>query len=61
MASCLSGNKFSVPLDANVSVEVEVTRKSYTTRSFPCNVLQCKVVLTGLKANLSSTTVSTLA
>ena len=30
-----SGCKFSVPVDANVSVEVVVTRKSNTLRNFP--------------------------
>ena len=55
-----SGYKFSVPLDANASVEVVVTRKSNTTRNFLCTVLQCPVVLTSLKASLSSTTVSSI-
>ena len=43
-----SGYKFSVPLDAIVSVEVVVTRKSNSIRNFPCTVLQCPVVLTSL-------------
>ena len=55
-----SGYKFSVPLDADVSVEVVVTRKSNTIRNIPCTVLQCPVVLTSLKASLVSTTVSIL-
>ena len=54
-----SGYKFSVPLDASVSVEVVVTRRSNTIRNFPCTVLQCPVVLTSLKSSLISTTVST--
>ena len=52
-----SGYKFSVPLGANLSVEVVTTRKSSTLRNFPCTVLQCPVVLTSLKASLVSTTV----
>ena len=55
-----SGYKFSVPVDANASVQVVVTKKSNTIRNFPCTVLQCPVVLTSLRASLSSTTVSTL-
>ena len=55
-----SDYKFSVPLDASVSVEVVVTRKSNTIRNIPCTVLQCPVVMTSLKASLSFTTVSTL-
>ena len=51
--------KFSVPLDANVSVEVVVRRKSDTLRNFPSTLLQCPVVLTSLKASLVTTTVST--
>ena len=51
-----SGYRFSVPLDANVSVEVVVMRKYNTIRNF----LKCQVVLTSLKASLVSTTVSTL-
>ena len=46
-----SSYKFRVPVDANVSVEVVVTRKSNTIRNFPCTVLQCPVVLTSLKAS----------
>ena len=56
-----SGYKFSVPLDANVSVEVVVTNKSDTTRNFWCTVLQSPVVLTTLNASLVSTTVSALS
>ena len=55
-----SGHKCSVLLDANVSVEVVVTKKYYTTRNFPCTVLQSPVVLITLKAGLVSTTVYTL-
>ena len=55
-----SGYRFIVPLDAIVSVEFVVRRKSNTIRNFPCTVLQCPVVLTSLKASLSSTTVSAL-
>ena len=55
-----SGYKFSVPVDANVSVEVVVTRKSYTIRNFPYNVLPCLVVFTSLKSGLVSATVSAL-
>ena len=55
-----SGYKFSVPVDASVSVEVVVTRKSNATRNFPRAVLLCSVVLISLKASLVSTTVSTL-
>ena len=54
-----SGYKFSVSLDASVSVEVVVTRISNTIRNFPSAVLQRPVVLTSLKASLVSTTVST--
>ena len=50
--------KFSVPLYANLSVEVVVTRKSHTTKNLPCTVLQFPVVLTSLKA--SSPSVSSL-
>ena len=57
---CESGYKVSVPLDASVSVESVVTRKSNTIRNFPCTLLQYPVVLTSLKASLVSTTVSTL-
>ena len=53
-----SGYKFSVPLDANVSAEVVVTKKFNTTRNFPCTVLQSPVVLTTLNAILVSTSVS---
>ena len=45
-----SGYKFSGPVDADVSVEVVVTRKSNTIRNCPSTVLQCPVVLTSLKA-----------
>ena len=55
-----SGHKFSVRLDANVSVEVVVTRKSNTIRNFTCTVLQCPLVLTSLKASSVSATVPTL-
>ena len=55
-----SGYNFSVPLDADVSVEVVVTRKSNTIRNSPCTVLHCPVVLTSLKASLVSTTLSVL-
>ena len=65
MTSCTkllfdSGYKFRVPLDASVSAEVVVTRKSDTIRNFPCTVLQSPVVLTSLKAILVSTAVCTL-
>ena len=50
-----SGYKFSVSLDADVSVAVVGTRKSDTKRNFPCIALQCPVVLTSLKSNLVST------
>ena len=49
-----SGYKFSVSLDADVSVAVVGTRKSDTKRNFPCIALQCPVVLTSLKSNLVS-------
>ena len=55
-----SGYKFRVPLDAIVSVEGVVTRKSNTIRNFPCTVLQSPVVLTSSKASLVSATVPTL-
>ena len=48
---------FSVPLHANVSVEVVVTRKSNKERNFSC--MFC-FVLTRLKASLVPITVSTL-
>ena len=54
------GYKSCVPLDANVSVEVVVGRKSNTVRNFPSTVLQYPVVLTRLIASLISTTVCTL-
>ena len=47
-----SGYTFSVPLDADVSVEVVVTKKSNTIRNFLSTVLQCPVLV--------STAVSTL-
>ena len=46
-----SGYKFSVPLDANVSVEVVVRRKSNTIRNSPSTVLQCPVGLTSLRGD----------
>ena len=55
-----SGYKFSVPLDTNESVEVVVTRRSYTIRNFSSTVLQCPDVLTSVKVSLPSTTVCTL-
>ena len=35
-----------------IYLEVAVTKKSNTIRTFPCTVLQCPVVLTSLKATL---------
>ena len=55
-----NGYMFSVPLDASLSAEVVLTRKSNTIRHFPCTVLQCPIVLITLKVSLVSTTVSTL-
>ena len=55
-----SGYKLCVPVDASVSVEVVVTRKSNTVRNFPSTVLQCPVVLTSFKPILASATKSTL-